>query len=174
MLATGCRIGEALAARVDTNSDGGLLLDLEARTWEVNSTVVRAAGRGLVIQPRPKTKAGWRIVALPSSAVQTAWQRFDRHQQPMLFPAPVRRALRDPTNVSGDLRVLIEAELSSVIGAGPTSAATPGQRSATVTARRRLRRRPVIWSCGSRSCAPARSSRACSNAADGSISRCSQ
>jgi integrase len=108
MLATGCRIGEALAARVDPNSDGALLLDLEARTWEVNATVVRAAGSGLVIQPRPKTKAGWRVVALPASAVRTAWRRFDRHQQPLLFPAPVSRALRDPTNVSGDLRGLLD------------------------------------------------------------------
>lgn len=108
MLATGCRIGEALAARADTNSDGALLLDLEARTWEVNSTVLRAAGRGLVIQPRPKTKAGWRIVALPASAVRTAQHRFDRHQQPLLFPAPISRTLRDPTNVSGDLRALLD------------------------------------------------------------------
>lgn len=108
MLATGCRIGEALAARVDTNSDGAPLLDFAARTWEVNSTIVRAAGRGLVIQPRPKTKAGWRIVALPTSAVRTAQERFDRHGQPLLFPAPVSLALRDPNNVSGDLRALLD------------------------------------------------------------------
>ena len=41
MLPTGSRIGEALALRHATNGDGGPLLDLEARTWEVNATVVR-------------------------------------------------------------------------------------------------------------------------------------
>jgi Phage integrase, N-terminal SAM-like domain len=41
MLATGCRIGEALALRYGTNGDGKPLLDLDARTWEVNATVVR-------------------------------------------------------------------------------------------------------------------------------------
>lgn len=108
MLATGCRIGEALAARIDSNADGRPLLDLCGRTWEVNATVVRASGRGLVIQPRPKTKAGWRIVAVPPFAARTAQTRLERHGQPLLFPGPVSRALRDPGNVSADLRVLID------------------------------------------------------------------
>jgi hypothetical protein len=41
MLATGCRIGEALATRYSANANGKSLLDLEAGTWEVNATVVR-------------------------------------------------------------------------------------------------------------------------------------
>ena len=70
MLATGCRIGEALALRYGTNGDGRPILDLDARTWEVNATVVRIPGAGLAVQPRPKTTAGWRVVALPDFAVR--------------------------------------------------------------------------------------------------------
>jgi integrase len=46
MLATGCRIGEALALRHDINADGKPLLDLDAGTWEVNATVVRVPTKG--------------------------------------------------------------------------------------------------------------------------------
>ena len=53
MLATGCRIGEALAVRYGLNGDGRPLLDLDAGTWEVDATVVRVRGQGLIVQPRP-------------------------------------------------------------------------------------------------------------------------
>ena len=49
MLATGCRIGEALALRYGTNGDGKPILDLEAGTWEANATVVRVPGAGLKV-----------------------------------------------------------------------------------------------------------------------------
>lgn len=73
MLAAGCRIGEALALRHAANADGKPLLDLDAKTWEVNATVVRVSKTGLIVQPRPKTasfaqsirlggRAGHRIV----------------------------------------------------------------------------------------------------------------
>jgi integrase len=75
MLATGCRIGEALALRYGTNGDGKLILDLDARTWEVNATVVRVPGAGLTVQPRPKTTAGWRVIALPDFAVRRLQDR---------------------------------------------------------------------------------------------------
>ena len=57
-------------------------------------------------------------------------------------------------------QALIDAELTAVIGAGPHER-TPrrGSRSATGTGRGCCRRRPGIWSCGSRSCGPGRSSR---------------
>jgi hypothetical protein len=45
MLATGCRIGEALALRYGTNGDGKPILDPEVRTWEVNATVVPRSRR---------------------------------------------------------------------------------------------------------------------------------
>ena len=77
MLATGCRIGEALATRYSPNADGKSLLDLEAGAWEVNATVVRVPRSGLVVQSRPKTAAGWRVVALPrfrGSDARAAWE----------------------------------------------------------------------------------------------------
>lgn len=100
-LATGARIGELLACRTAA-------LDLEAGTWEVNATVIRVKGHGLIIQERPKTAAGWRVLALPPFAV--AMLR-DRRQRTMLraphgavFGSPARRSLRDPSNAAGDLK----------------------------------------------------------------------
>jgi integrase len=107
MLATGCRIGEALATRYGSNADGKPLLDLDAGTWEVNATVVRVPGRGLVAQPRPKTAAGWRVVALPRFAVRMLERR--RRQNGIVFAAPLADGLRDPNNVSGDLRQLLDS-----------------------------------------------------------------
>ncbi|UOY03248.1 tyrosine-type recombinase/integrase [Blastococcus sp. PRF04-17] len=113
MLATGCRIGEALALRYGTNGDGKPILDLGAGTWEVNATVVRVPGAGLMVQPRPKTTAGWRIIALPDFAVRMlearrANLRRQRDAQ-VVFPPPLTGVLRDPSNVSGDLRQLLDS-----------------------------------------------------------------
>lgn len=111
MLATGCRIGEALALRYGRNDDGMPLLDLAAKTWEVNATVVRIAGSGLAIQPRPKTKAGWRVVAIPGYAIRMLEHRAKpRVGSPgsVVFTPPFGGELRDPSNVSGDLRRLLD------------------------------------------------------------------
>jgi integrase len=123
MLATGCRIGEALALRYATNADGKPLLDLDARTWEVNATVVRIIGTGLVIQPRPKSEAGWRVVALPEYAVRMLSGRpgatVATPGERVVFTAPLAATLRDPNNVSGDLRQLLDAfECTECAGAG--------------------------------------------------------
>jgi hypothetical protein len=56
MLATGCRIGEALAVRHGPNPDGKPLLDLQANTWEVNATIVRVPQQGLIVEPRPEDR----------------------------------------------------------------------------------------------------------------------
>ncbi|SFE41823.1 tyrosine-type recombinase/integrase [Blastococcus tunisiensis] len=113
MLATGCRIGEALALRYGSNGDGKPILDLGAGTWEVNATVVRVPGAGLTVQPRPKTTAGWRIIALPEFAVRMLEDRraSSRRQTDtqVVFPPPLAGALRDPSNVSGDLRQLLDS-----------------------------------------------------------------
>jgi integrase len=113
MLATGCRIGEALALRYGTNGDGRPILDLDARTWEVNATVVRVPGAGLAVQPRPKTTAGWRVVALPDFALRMLENRRGacRRQSgaEVVFPPPLSGVLRDPSNVSGDLRQLLDS-----------------------------------------------------------------
>jgi integrase len=111
MLATGCRTGEALALRYGTNGDGRPILDLDARTWEVNATVVRVDGAGLTLQPRPKTNAGWRVIALPDFAVRMLERRRAVARRPadVVFAPPLTGSLRDPTNVSGDLRQLLDS-----------------------------------------------------------------
>jgi hypothetical protein len=70
-------------------------------------------------------------------------------------------------------QALIEAELSSVIGALPheRASARPGHRNGHRI--RRCRARPGIWSCGSPSCGPGRSSRRCWSGG-GWTSRCSR
>lgn len=108
MLATGCRIGEALALRHKPNSEGKPLLDLDARTWEVNATVVRVPKQGLIVQPRPKTAAGWRVVALPEFAVSMVGGRSPGADG-VMFTAPLTATLRDPSNASGDLRQLLDS-----------------------------------------------------------------
>lgn len=114
MLATGCRIGEALALRYGSNANGKPLLDLAARTWEVNATVVRVPGRGLTIQPRTKTASGWRVLALPDRAVHmlerraAAPERWTQSDPGVVFTAPYAGSLRDPNNASGDLRALLD------------------------------------------------------------------
>ena len=71
-------------------------------------------------------------------------------------------------------QALIEAELTSVLGAEPheRSDARTGQRNGHRP--RVCRPRPVTWSCGSRSCGPGRSSRRCWNAGVGSTRRCTR
>jgi integrase len=133
MLATGCRIGEACAARDE-------VLDLDAGTWEINATLVRVTGKGLVIQRRPKTAAGWRVLALPPFAVTMVRRRAGelrlRTDDRVLFGAPKAKALRDPSNTSGDLReVFDQLGCSSCGGRGwhehlktPKQRATPPKR----------------------------------------------
>jgi len=105
MLGTGARIGETCAAR-------DAVLDLAAGTWEINATTIRVKGVGLVVQERPKTAAGWRVLALPPYCVQIAERRAIevRLQGPdgALFPSPQARALRDPSNTAGDLREVLD------------------------------------------------------------------
>ena len=71
-------------------------------------------------------------------------------------------------------QALIEAELTETIGAGlhERSAERSAQRNGHRT--RTLSTTAGIWSCGSRSCVPARSSRHCWNAAAVSIRHCSR
>lgn len=113
MLATGCRIGEAMAVREGTNRDGEPLLDLDAGTVEINATVIRIKGKGLIVQDRPKTAAGWRRLALPPFAVTMIRGRAEqlrlRAPERVVFPSPYKRALRDPSNTAADLRECLDA-----------------------------------------------------------------
>jgi integrase len=113
MLYTGARIGESCATRPGVNDEGEEILDLEHGVWEVNATVKRISGVGLFIQPRPKSAAGWRRLALPDGAVELVQRRQaqTRARGPfgVVFPSPMAKALRDPSNTPGDLRVALDA-----------------------------------------------------------------
>jgi integrase len=111
MLGTGVRIGEACAIRVGANPDGEQLLDLVAGTVEINATVVRVGGRGLIVQQWPKSDAGWRRLALPPDVVKMIERRQgeERLTAPdgIVFGSPGGH-LRDPNNTSGDLREILD------------------------------------------------------------------
>lgn len=66
---TGMRIGEALAVRAE-------VVDLDAGVLEVCATVARLKGKGTVLQLRPKTEAGWRVIALPGHLVELCRRRM--------------------------------------------------------------------------------------------------
>jgi integrase len=68
MLATGVRIGEALAVVWSQ-------VDFDAGTVEITSTLVRVKGQGL-LRKSTKTRAGERTLPLPTSAVASLRRRF--------------------------------------------------------------------------------------------------
>ncbi|HET7531625.1 MAG TPA: site-specific integrase, partial [Nocardioidaceae bacterium] len=97
MLATGVRIGEALAV---IWSD----VDFNAGTVRITSTLVRVNGEGL-LRNGTKSRAGERTLPLPESAVALLRRRFmtgARLDQPV-FPS-VDGGFRDPANVRRELR----------------------------------------------------------------------
>jgi integrase len=99
MIATGLRIGETSAITWPA-------LDLDAGTLEVQGTVIRLKGKGLVIKPKPKSEAGWRIIELPSRAVTMLKERQASavpNQWNVVFTSP-EGLLRDPSNAQADLR----------------------------------------------------------------------
>jgi integrase len=127
MLATGTRVGEALAIVEDA-------FDASARTVEVRGTVIRVTGEGLLIKPEPKTENGFRKLRLPMWAATTFERRFpatrptdvrifhgfdgegrviatvERHK--LLFPSTrykTKVALRDPSNVDSQLDAALAA-----------------------------------------------------------------
>lgn len=94
MLGTGVRIGEACAVQLDQ-------LDLDAGTIEVSRTDTRFG-----IEERTKTKAGWRIIAVPPGIVAMLQRRIadpEIRTDVVLFPSPAGR-VRDSSNTTGDLR----------------------------------------------------------------------
>jgi integrase len=99
MIATGLRIEETSAITWPA-------LDLDAGTLEVQGTVIRLKGKGLVIKPKPKSEAGWRIIELPSWAVTMLKERRAGavpNQWDVVFTSP-EGLLRDPSNSQADLR----------------------------------------------------------------------
>jgi integrase len=97
MLATGVRIGEALAAVWSE-------VDFAAGTVQITSTLVRVKGEGL-LRKGTKSRAGERTLPLPETAVAMLQRRFmtgARLDQP-IFP-DVLGGFRDPANVRRELR----------------------------------------------------------------------
>jgi integrase len=97
MLATGVRIGEALAVLWSE-------IDIEGATVQITSTVIRVTGTGLLRKPT-KSRAGQRMLPLPTWAVAMLRRRFmegARLDQPVF--SDIRGGFRDPNNVRRDLR----------------------------------------------------------------------
>lgn len=97
MMATGVRIGEALAVYWED-------VDFEAGTVAVNYTVIRAKGVGL-IRKSTKTEAGERTLPLPNWALDMLKRRHATTSFPNgpIFPNALG-GLRDPSNTRRDLR----------------------------------------------------------------------
>ena len=100
MLMTGVRIGEACAIRDE-------VFDAEAGVLEINAQVVRVTGKGVSLQPRTKTAAGWRRIAVPTELVALIERRqlteWIHNPHRVIFTSPLGY-LRDPSNTTGDLR----------------------------------------------------------------------
>ena len=101
LLATGLRVGEALAVTWDA-------VDLSAGTVEVRGTVIRVKGQGLVIKSAPKTRAGFRTLMLPSWAVEMRRLRPPGRPDQTVF-CSVLCGLSDRDNAIGDLRNALNA-----------------------------------------------------------------
>ncbi|MFS8098144.1 site-specific integrase [Lentzea alba] len=97
MMATGVRIGEALAVYWDD-------VDFEAGTVAVDYTVIRVKEVGLV-RKSTKTEAGERTLPLPRWALDMLKKRRASTHYPNgpVFPSSVG-GLRDPSNTRRDLR----------------------------------------------------------------------
>ncbi len=97
MLATGLRLGEMCAVRWQD-------VDLDAGTVEVVGTVLRIKGQGLILKTSAKSKAGERILELPTWAVEMLHERAIGAISPYVFPAPLSGGLRDPANTRRGIR----------------------------------------------------------------------
>ncbi len=103
LLGTGMRLGEACAVMWDG-------LDLEAGQVEIRGTVVRLKGRGLVLQLRPKSEAGYRTLKLPAWVVTVLKDRKKDavpNEWDVVFTSPTG-LLRDPSNTQADIRDAVE------------------------------------------------------------------
>jgi integrase len=99
MLASGLRIGEACAITWPA-------VDIERGTVEVRGTVIRVTGEGLRIKPKPKSRAGWRVIELPSWGIDILKRRKVEtlvNDWEAVFTSRTGR-LRDRSNTNADLK----------------------------------------------------------------------
>lgn len=103
MLGTGLRVGETMGVRRS-------VVDLEAGVLEVNATAARLKGKGVVLQERTKTDAGWRVIALPHHIVELCQERtamsWPHNEHGLLFPTMLG-AVRNPSNIQRGLKNLL-------------------------------------------------------------------
>lgn len=108
LIATGVRPSEALAVRWQD-----LRLDITPATLEVNGTIVEHKGVGLVRQDNPKTKAGWRVLALPEWAVSMLRDLRVNATSEYVFPNE-RGGIMSPRNMRTKFREAIGGEIEGV------------------------------------------------------------
>jgi integrase len=90
MIATGCRVGEALALMwTDVN--------LANCSVEIRTTAIRVKGQGVLIKNSPKTSTSRRTLELPAWCVDLLALR-PRSESGLVFPAPRSGLVRDPSN----------------------------------------------------------------------------
>lgn len=108
MLATGCRIGEALAVAWES-------VDFDDKTVAVDWTIVRLERGGGLARTSTKTAAGRRTLNLPAWAVDMLRDRYDNSPGTgPVFPNTTQaRGWRDPSNT---LRTLREARTRAGFG----------------------------------------------------------
>jgi integrase len=101
MLGTGMRIGEVLGLAEDA-------IDLETKTLEVCQIAVRLSGQGTILQSRPKSAAGWRVLALPDNIVELCRRRIAviTNEHRLLFPG-LAGGVRNPSNANRDAKAAI-------------------------------------------------------------------
>ena len=95
----GCRIGELLA--LDWTK-----VDAEAGTLNIEGTVIRVPGEGLIVQPHTKSKAGMRTIHPPGWVLDSFRRRHADALGEWIFPS-TRLTLRDPDNTRARLRDVV-------------------------------------------------------------------
>lgn len=96
MLATGARIGEALAVLWSE-------IDLDIETVQITSIIIRVKGVGLIRKPT-KSRAGDRVLLLPSWAVEMLRERTSGEPGQPVFPHSRGDGFRDPHNTLRNIR----------------------------------------------------------------------
>lgn len=97
MLATGCRISEALALRWED-----VRLDAPTEQVAITGSVVQIKGRGMVLQDHPKSKGSQLAYTVDAPVLDMLCRRWERMTElgaigPMVFPSSTG-SLRDPSS----------------------------------------------------------------------------
>ena len=111
MIATGCRLGEALALQWSN-------LDLPKAAVEIRATAIRVKGQGVLIKDSPKTASSVRVLELPTWCVEMLARR--PRTSPLVFPAPRSGSVRDPSNTIRAIHRAVGYKIKSTVTARPS------------------------------------------------------